>query len=154
MALPPLASADDLSTWLGVTFSDLDRARATALLAATSTLARVTAQQTWVDDTGHLVADIPDIAVVIVTQAAARVWPNPTGVASTGVGMATASFGKPYLLDDEKELLEQLRSTSSGLWALPITRGHLEMTLPPFWDTVEVPVDPDGEPMAWGGQVP
>src|SRR5690606_36255682 len=90
--------------------------RAGAVLRAASALVRNEAGNTWVDDTGELVAyeDIPEQAISITVQAAARAWANPDGYATERLG--DYSYGKGsdfesvvYLTSTEWVMLTALR---------------------------------------------
>lgn len=112
MALPSLATVDDLATWLGTTITDEDRAE--AILTAASTLVRSTSGRSWVDADGEpeegLTETELDAAHTVVLMVAARVRNNSEGVISQTSGpysktvAAWAAYGLE-LTDVEKGLI-------------------------------------------------
>lgn len=145
MALPSLATVDDLEVWLGVTFAGSESARAGAVLDAASALIRNVARQTWEDE------DVPDVVASIAVQVAARIWPNPTMVTDDTAGPFVTTFGSPYLLPQERTVIEGFRPSASGLWAQPVTRGPLEMASSAGADNIFIDTIPAGDPIMWAG---
>ena len=128
MALPPLATADALSTWLGVdAFTDTDATRADAVMNNASTAVRVEAGRNWVDGAGENLVDVPLGIAELVVRVAARAWPNPTGNKSQTTGPFSATFGDIELTAAEKAVIARILtppgSQPSGLWVLKTTRG-------------------------------
>lgn len=123
--LPPVVS--DLSAWTGQTIAS-DDSRAEAVLSAATALVRGYAGLAWDDDS------VPDVVHAVVVQVASRVWVNPTGAVSWQKGPFSeryaddASLGL-FLTDAEKSILNQYRTSTSGLWSQPITSGALETPL-------------------------
>lgn len=112
MALPPLASVDDLSEWMGVDVSD--EVRAEAILSAASTLVRSHTGQLWVDAAGEPDENATDLELdtvkTVVTLVAERVWSNPRGFVqqATGPFSGTVAEWSAYglaLTDSEKDML-------------------------------------------------
>lgn len=135
--LPPLASVDDLATWMGPKFpipSGPSTARAAAILAASSTLVRRFTGSTWVDEEGELAhGDDPvlwDAVAQVTIMVAERVWKNPDGETQAGTGPfshtveAWAALGCA-LRDDEKDLLGGTPGVP-GLGVISTTRGPIE----------------------------
>mgnify|MGYP000880065205 CR=1 FL=1 len=105
MALPPLADVDALAAWLGVTIdTDIDVARAGAVLASASATARRQTGHLYVDEEGELTA-VPDDVTAVVVQLAARLWSNPTGATQQTEGPFSITHGPGALTDDERALI-------------------------------------------------
>lgn len=128
--LPPLASSDELETWMGVAVSNPDRAE--AILAAASTLVRVETGRTWVDEDGATEDDVTTLQMeqvkTVVILVAERVWSNPRGITQQSTGPFSASVAEwaAYglaLTDSEKAMLPTTSgSTRPKLWTLNTTR--------------------------------
>lgn len=113
MALPPIVSADDLATWMGVETID-NEDRAEAILSAASTLVRTFGGRAWVDADGEPEVDLTETQVdavkTVVKLVAERVYQNPRGVTQQSTGpfsrsvASWAAFGLS-LTDDEKVML-------------------------------------------------
>ena len=123
---PPLASVLDFAarTPGGVAVSDEERVE--ALLLDASSLARVEAGKTWVNDEGQL-EDVPDVVAVVVIAAARRAFANPDGKKSETVEDYTyvreaGAGGGVYLTEAEKALVRRAAGRS-GVWSLPVTRA-------------------------------
>lgn len=111
MALPALASFDDLETISGLS---LDEDRAEAILSAASTLVRSYTGRTWVGADGEWEESATelqqDIISTVVLAVAERVYRNPAGTTQQATGpfsqsvAAWASYGM-VLTDDEKDQL-------------------------------------------------
>lgn len=127
--LPPLALVDDFAarTPGGVAASDRDRVE--ALLKDASTLVRIEAGTTWVNDAGDL-EGVPDVAVVVTIAAARRAFANPDGVVreSAGSFSQTLSNASPdvYLTVAEKVLVRRAVGRS-GVWSLSVTRAESDL---------------------------
>ena len=110
MALPSLVSFDDFSSWEAEPV--LNEPRATAILAAASTLVRAHTGRVWVDASGE--EDVSEVALAVarhvVTTVASRVYNNPLGDESETVGPFSrrvadwAALGA-VLTDEEKAQL-------------------------------------------------
>lgn len=130
--LPPLATTDDFVVRLGrAVDDDAELARIDALLADASTLVRLAAGVTWVEDNA-LVADIPDTVALIVLTAARRAFDNPEGIAQKSVDDVSVSYvrasqGGLYLTPEEKAILSSLGGGRAGLWTLSTTRGDNDL---------------------------
>lgn len=123
MALVPLASADDLAAWLGITLTPAQHDRADVVMLHASSAVRVHARRNWIDADGEL-DEVPEGIPEIVVQVAARMWANPSGLDSQTTGPFSATFGTIELTDNEKDAISAaLRSGTSGLWTLATTRG-------------------------------
>lgn len=132
MALPPLATVDELIAWLGTGVGDGQRAE--AILAAASTLVRSYSGRAWVDADGEPDADLTetqtDAAHTVVLQVAARVWRNPDGVTQEAAGpfsrsvAAWAAFGL-MLTDDEKAMLSTGTNAIPGLASIRVVAPAL-----------------------------
>lgn len=152
MALPPLATVNDLAAWVGQTIESADP-RGEAVLSAASALVRGYTSQSWVDEHGDLVETVPDDVAAVVVQVAARAWLNPNpnlrnwnkGPFAEGYFDA-ASLGL-HLTAADKDALAHYRNTgaSTGLGTIGITRGDTGL------DTVYVPTAPapSGYPFPW-----
>jgi hypothetical protein len=146
MALPPLASVDDLSRWLGEAIDDAaDIDRAEGVLGLASSLVRREVGLTWVTE-GALDADIPDEAVQVTTACAARGYTNPEAEVDGGIdderSRRVVQEAGLYLTASEKNLLAGLRQSSpAGLGTVattrwdPATEGPYEdeRLLPPWY---------------------
>lgn len=150
MALPPLASVDDLAAWAGQD-ATTDAMRAGAVLSAASALVRAEAGQTWVNANGSL-AEVPADVTAVVVQVAGRVWGNPSGAIQWTKGPFSERYSDDaalglYLTDAERAILARHRQggTPNGLNVLSTTRGEDGS------DTVYVPTGPppSGYPFPW-----
>lgn len=135
MSLPPFATPDDLSDWLGSTITN--ELRAAAVLQAASTLVRAKAGQNYVDENGDLLSDIPDAVKVLTVIASARVWTNPENLKAEsidGYSMEAWERAGLYLLPEE---LEMLPSGTVG----PLSSVKLYSAVPPrrprWWEECE-----------------
>jgi hypothetical protein len=118
MALPPLASLEDLANEVDDPSAETSP-RAQRLLARASTRVRSFTKRTFVDEDGALTA-LPDAVVEVVLAAAARAWHNPKGVVQDTTGPFTARWSERtaegvYLTDEEKQMLGPHRA-GGGLW--------------------------------------
>lgn len=127
MALPSLATLDQLEAWPGVTVED--QAAAEAVLSAASAWVRAytgkTAETDWADT-------VPAEVSTIVVQMTARILASPDAHVKTWVKgefsetyFDTASLGL-YLTDHEKAMLDGYRRRRRGLSTLSTTRGDYE----------------------------
>lgn len=143
MALPALASTDDLEEYSGLS---VDETRAEAILAAASTLVRSYTGRTWVgadsaweDDVTELQQDLVQMVVVGVAD---RVYRNPTGVTQETSGpfsrsVAAWATSGMFLTDEEKELLPVASSSGvSGLSSIRVEAPRLAAGVPRYadWD--------------------
>jgi hypothetical protein len=103
---PSLASVADMEARLGHTIDDpAEVARAQALLDDASALVRFETNQSFVDETGALVTDLPDIVVTITVNAALRGWYNPAGIESAQLGAVSVRYGAAWLTSTERQQL-------------------------------------------------
>lgn len=131
MALPPLATIDDLTAWLGSEPSNEDRAE--AILAAASTLVRSHTGRTWVGADGEpntdLTADDLEVAKTVVVTVAARVWTNPNGTTQQTAGpysqsvAAWAALGLELTKTEKNLLAGFATAVRPALWTQSTTRG-------------------------------
>lgn len=152
MALPTLATVDDLERRLGQPIGDRDQAE--ALLERASSKIRSYVGTTWVDpDTGLLdgVPEHPDVRGICV-EMVFRAVTNPAGVTQDTAGPFSVSFGseaaqRVYLQSSEKDELAPIRRRG-GLGVISTTRGPLETgtvlvpTTDPYADPVPFLTDP------------
>lgn len=139
MALPPLATADELADEVDDEAAKTSP-RAARLLSRASALVRAYTGQTWVDDSGAL-TDVPDAAREVVLAAAARAWRNPEGYVQDTTGPFTVRWSERsaegiYLTEDEKAMLGPHRR--SVLWTTPV--GGRD----PYLDDIREDLDPVG----------
>lgn len=111
----PLATIPDLEVRLGSTLSGTDLARAQANLADVSVLVRSAAGKDW------SLADVPEVAGLVVIQATLRAYRNPDGFAGENIGGAYSYTYGPnaqaglYLTAEEKAIVEAAAGvTGSG----------------------------------------
>jgi hypothetical protein len=92
--LPALASVQDFQTWTGLDESEVDEARALAILHAASTLVRTHTGRVWVD-VDEDDAEVPEEGVSatklqaareVVVMVADRVYHNPRGTTQEAAG--------------------------------------------------------------------
>lgn len=106
MSLPPLATTDDLATWLRRgAFSTTDEEAAELVLKHVSSLIRAESGATYVTDDGDL-DDLPEGVEGLALAVAAQVWDNPTFQAQRTTGPFSISFGPNVglFLTDEQRL--------------------------------------------------
>lgn len=142
MALPPLATVQDLSDWLDQPI-DPANSRAVAVLSAASSLVRSYTQQDWVDEAGALV-EVPDDVVTVVLQVAERKWRNPTGAIQETTGPFSVRYSERsgdglFLTDTERRMLARYKR--DALWSMSTTRGEVET------GSVRWPYNPPWEPL-------
>lgn len=147
MGLPALATSDALASRLADGIPEGAERRAQALLEDASTLVRSTAGLTWVDAEGELIADIPDLARLVVLAAAKRAFENPKGVRSETAGPFTVQHANRdgdlvWLTDAEVAQLGALR-TKPRLWTQSTTRCEVET------GALYADVDPAGSKLPW-----
>lgn len=119
MSSPPLASTDELETWIGSPLVDEDRAE--AKLRAASALVRTYKGVTYLDGDGALL-EVPDNVWTVTLMVAERLLTGPTGAVqrqsdsidgySTDTTYATNTGA---LNDVEKALLGGFPSTLSSV---------------------------------------
>ena len=121
MALPPLATLDELETWAG---SSVDPARAEAVLSAASTLIRSYTGRMWVDAAGdpEATASVLHLQAVaeVTVRIAHRVYINPTGISQQAAGpfshsVAAWAAAGMTLTDEDKGLLPNPVGGVNGL---------------------------------------
>lgn len=91
MALPTLATVDDLERRLDQTITARDQAE--ALLEYASALIRGYTGRTYVDDDGDLVDPLPDGVTQVCVEMVFRAITNPAGVTQDTAGPFSVSFG-------------------------------------------------------------
>ncbi|GHJ59137.1 hypothetical protein NOK12_16550 [Nocardioides sp. OK12] len=150
MALPPLATVDDLAAWVGREIPSADP-RAGAVLSHASTRVRTYAGLTWTDETGALVADVPDVVRDVTVRVAARAWSNREELDSVTLDDGTKRWGTTrglVLTDEDRADLAQFRGTTApaGFGVVRTTRGDDLGD-----DTIYVPTAPApaGYPFPW-----
>lgn len=137
MALPPLATEDDLAIWLG---SAVESGRAGAVLSAVSSLVRSEAGRTWEDD------EPPDEVVAMVVDVAGHIYRNPAAIRQVSTGPFSESYAITQglsLTDAQKAILRRYSARARGLWSLSTTRGDS------YDDTIYVPVVGTATPFPW-----
>lgn len=146
MALPPLASVEDLGLWLQEPLSGSSAQWAASLLDAVSALVRSEAGSTWES------VSVPDEARIVTLTVAARVYRNPEAASqrteTRGPFSESFTFANPpgvglYLTAADKALLQRLNPKSRGLWTMQTTRQDGEST------DIYVPVEGGGGPIPW-----
>jgi len=157
MADPSLIDPLDLAAWLGVEFSDAQKAKAVLVVQAASTLVRSHTGRTWVDVDGDL-EEVPTPVHDVVLQVAERVWRIKPGITQE----TTGPFGVQYtqgangleLTPSEKKMLGPYTdSTGNEIWTLGTTRGDTPDVGDPAGETIWVPVI-GGEPVPWISNTP
>lgn len=128
MALPPLADLDEFIAWEQGDVSN--RARATAILAAASTLIRARTGRVWVDAGGELEAGITEVqretARSVCLQVASRVYNNPHGNTQQATGpfsrtvAAWAAQGLTLTDDEVAQLGSAPQTGIPGLWSVRV----------------------------------
>lgn len=144
MALPPLATVQALSDWIGepITEESADAKRAEGVLRVASRLVRShlgkTAPTDWPLD-----AEVPDGVADIVCQAAARSYVNPEGwgnerVDDWGGGQRPIDEWGVYLTDSEKSALAEYGTkTPRGIGIISTTKMSIPATDPDSWVPTE-----------------
>lgn len=152
MALPSLATVEDLAVWVDEPLLP-DDPRALAVLRMASARVRSYTGRTWVDaDSGEL-TDIPEEVWSVVVQVAARGWLNPTGIVQDTTGPFTVRYPEEhgqgiFLTDSEKAQLDPYRQGRRSLWTQrtthedPYLRAAAASTV--FIDAVD-----GGDPVPW-----
>lgn len=139
MALPPLASVEQLADWLGEPISDApDISRAGGALRTASALVRRETGRTWVDPDNPKVLNgqVPEEAEIVTLQAAARGYTNPDALTSERIDDAQVARkveeAGVYLTASERDLLAPLAGRAhQGLGTVSTFRGDT----PPVWDS-------------------
>lgn len=149
MATPSLATVDDLADWLGevITADSADGKRASRLLRLASAMVRRESGRKWLDESGGLVADLPEEVVDVTCAVAGRGFTNPN--AETGVRVDDYSTYQKvdeaglYLTDSEKDILSQFSGARfGGLGTVTVERRDIhslgnyeceEQLLPPYY---------------------
>lgn len=144
MALPPLATVDELAVWLGVDITNEDRAE--AILVAASTLIRTHTGRIWVDADGDPEADADPVKLdavnTVCLSVAGRVYTNPDGTKQESIdGYSNtvadwAAFGLS-LTDDEKAMVGGSSVGIPGLGSIrvetPAAAAGVRRSV--WWDT-------------------
>lgn len=160
--LPAFARVEDLAARRPGGVLEGDRPRAQAALDDASTLIRTEVGKDWVNETDptKLAADVPAIFLTVACHAAKRAIDNPEGVQSEALAQGySASYANSssdvYLTKAETAKVRK-GAGLSNVWTLPTTRDPEKLGL----ETASVvegaggeflPVEPDGEPILWGG---
>lgn len=136
MARPALATIADLEDRLG-TIDSSDIPVLEARLADASAIVRAYAGQTWLNDAGTALADVPPDIPGIVATMVERAVRNPSGVTSEQAGPFGRSFGadaaqRLYLTKAERAVIRAAVGVSS-VSPLATTRENLET--PRVFDT-------------------
>lgn len=151
MALPSLATVAEFEAWEQSPVSS--RERATAILAAASTLIRARTGRVWVDAGGDLEAGITEVqretARGVCLAVASRVYNNPHGLTQRVTGpfsqtvAAWAAMGLA-LTEDELALLNTAPQTGiPGLWSARVVapaQARATAFTAEFWED-----DPDNQ---------
>ena len=115
-----LATVAALGTWLNEILDDNDP-RAIAVLDHASNLVRIAAGTTWLSP-----SPIPDGIPQLTVRVAARLWQNPTGLASTTTGPFSATFAGEELTQAERNEVRRILNPTGirGLGTISTTRGE------------------------------
>ena len=129
--LPPLASLTDFTNRLGRPVgSTEDAARAEAALVDASSIVRVEAGTTWMNDAGTALGAVPDAIATVVLAVARRVFDNPEGLINESLGSYAAGMANPtsdvYLKASERATIAKVVNPGGGIGTLSTTRGPLE----------------------------
>lgn len=151
MALPSLAQVSDLADRAGAPIVGADLTKqAEAVLSTASVLVRSYANQTWTNPDGTLINELPDAARAVTVDVAFRVWTNPDGLVGDSIDDTSRRWAERsgdgfYLTSGNRIMLDGIRSSRRGLWALGTTRGD------DYLNTVYVPTAPEpaGYPFPW-----
>lgn len=128
-----IAQPADLDTLLGLNGA-IDTTRAQLILDLVE------------DDAGAVVSPLPATAKGVILTAAARAYPNPSGVASEGVGQVNTSFGPGaggvYLSRRERRTLRRLAGIGGGAFTIDPTpataaANYVDSTTAPTLDDSE-----------------
>lgn len=117
-----------------------DDARALSVLRIASNLVR--AYLGWAEDPEGA---LPEAAVDVTVDVAARVWMNPAGLESDAIDDAQRRFGTQaherfYLTQANKLMLSPLRTRTGGLYTISVRDDRAA-------DTIYVPTAPPPGPM-------
>lgn len=128
MALPTLATVDDVQTFVPTVM--LDATQTDALLRLASAQARAYTGCRWANEDGTALEDVPDGVPEVVASIVARAILNPRGVTQETAGPYTVSYGSDaaariYLAGTDKAILDANRCRSR-LCIMTLTRGELE----------------------------
>lgn len=112
MALPLLATVQDLADWIGEDI-DVTDPRASAVLRRASALVRSEAGVQWEDDA-------PEDVQGVVIAAAARVWSNPNAAIQRTAGSFSERLSERaadglYLTDEERRILSRYSQSRFGV---------------------------------------
>jgi hypothetical protein len=137
MGLDPLATLDDLATFMGASLSAEDLARADSVLGVVSAVIRSEAGEDWTT------IPVPDQVRAVALAVAARAFRNPTGASYQTAGPFSANgadVGGIYLTPAEKDIIRGAVGNARGLWTQETTRGDWPAT-----DAIVVAVDGTSE---------
>lgn len=155
MALPLIATVEQLQARMEQTYTGTELTRAGAVLGAASTLVRWHSGKDWVDASNVSIA--PPIAVEITLQAAERAMRNPDGLSMEQVPEYTwrkenAGDGV-FLTPSEERILKRLGGRS-GLWTQPTTKLDNDISTVYYYDqfgTEPFPLEA-AQDFPWGWQ--
>ncbi|NOJ59754.1 hypothetical protein [Arthrobacter sp. 260] len=130
MAAPAtLAGVEELADWLGepIPNGTAESKRAVLCLRIASALVRKESGRTWTTDTGTLVADVPEDAVMVTLYCAGRVFDNRSAQTRGSIDDRDEAWrvdeSGAYLTDSEKRMLSAFKATSlRGLGVVATTR--------------------------------
>lgn len=128
MALPALATIEELAAWLGDPIDDVERGD--AILNAASTLIRSRTGRVWVDAAGTADADLTEVNLAAVRTVtvlvASRCWRNPDGRISETLGPYSERLadwaGAGLTLTEEEMRMLAVTSTGTGIPGLTSIR--------------------------------
>lgn len=155
MPLPPLAELPALIARLARLLSTVDTARAQAILDDVSAEVRLETGQSWCDDAGELLPDLPAILAVVTLRAAERAMRNPAVLATEALGEYRRGFfdgqqpAGVYLTEGERDLLARVPGSTgpaAGIVAVPIERDV--MVSDTWWLSDQY----GGDRIPWGGE--
>lgn len=147
-ALPPFATVDDLSDWIGEPISGDDETRAGGVLSLASALVRRETERTWVTESGDLADPLPEPLRLVTLACAARGYLNPEAHVDESLddyrGRRLVQEAGLYLTASERDLLAPLAGRPhQGLGTVSTTRGERapfdlawregERLLPPYY---------------------
>ena len=149
MALPSLASLEELTRRLGVALNEAEQERAQAALDDASALIRAEAATTWTDTADPpTLANVPAIVESITLSVARRAYENPSAHADKRVDDISVTYdrrrgeGAVYLTSAERRAVRKAAGVSG------VSTIELEGAWP-FDTTVYVPVEGGGDLMPW-----
>lgn len=130
MAIPALASVQELADWIGapIDADTPDYRRAEQCLRIASALVRTETGKTWLDESGVLADPVDENAVMVTLYCAGRVFDNREGMTREGVDDYSGSYrvdeSGAYLTATERRMLAHLSAPAFGaLGTISTTRG-------------------------------